>query len=220
MKVAVGILTHNQFRFGRHELFLQAVRSLQAGGYPFDLYVLDNGSTDESPDYVRGIGGTVLQDRISTCGHGMNATIGICARVSDLVVFSNDDIKWHPGAIAKLVRFWESAPADVLIAAGILEPDYPWNTPRERIEYGGVSALVRDTAPGGAWTLRSADWPRIGPIPEAPGWDDVPTCNRLREKGFRVCQIDLADHVGEDHSTWGNESRQIGKPLDRKAWGL
>ena len=90
----------------------------------------------------------------------------------------------------------------------------------QEVEAGGVAALVRDTAPGGAWTLRAADWPRIGPVPEAPGWDDVPTCNRLRKQGYRVCQIDLADHVGEDHSTWGNISNRLAKPLDRKAWNV
>jgi len=221
MDVAVGILTHEQFRHGRHELFLRTVSSLKKGGHPFDLYVVDNGSTDETPEYVRSIGGTVLADHITTCGHGMNKAIGICVRSgADLVVFSNDDIEWHPNALADLVRFWSEAPRDVVIAAGILEADYPWNTPRETIEVGGLKALVRDTAPGGAWTLRAVDWRVVGPVPEAVGWDDVPTCRRVIARGYRVCQIDLADHIGEDRSTWGNDSRRYGKPLDKKVWGL
>lgn len=221
MKVAVGVLTYQQFAHGRHELFKATLRSLFASEHPYDLYVVDNGSTDGTAEYVRSIGGTTIADPITTCGHGMNVTIGICYRVgADLIVFSNDDIAWHPHAIETIVAFWSGAPDDVLIASGSLEPEYPWNTARELIEAGGVKALVRDTAPGGTWTLRARDWPRIGPVPETRGWDDVPTCERLRAQGYRVAQIDAADHVGEDHSTWGNESRIHAEPLDKQAWGL
>lgn len=220
MKTAVGILTHNQFATGRHEAFLTTARSL-AAQHPDALYVVDNGSTDETPEYVRSLGGVVLDDPISTCGHGMNATIGLCAASgAALVVFSNDDICWHPGALERLVAFWSEAPDDVKIASGLLEDDFYWNTVVERIECGGVEGLVRKTAPGGAWTLRAKDWPKIGPVPEAKGWDDVPTCARVISRGGRVVQLELADHIGEDLSTWGNDSAKFRRPLDREAWGL
>lgn len=221
MKVAVAILTHNLFRYGRHELFRQTLTSLLETEYPFELHVFDNGSTDATPEYVARFGATLIRDDVSTCGHGMNVAISSCvARGVDLVVFSNDDIYWHPGYLEQVVTFWQDAPPDVLICSGSLEPDYPWNTPRELIISGGVKALVRDTAPGGTWTLRARDWGRIGPVPEAVGWDDVPTCRRLNSLGYRVAQIDVADHVGEDHSTWGNNSRIDARPLDREKWGL
>jgi hypothetical protein len=35
-----------------------------------------------------------------------------------------------------------------------------------------------------------------------------------------VCQIDLADHVGEEVSTWGNASYTYAEPLDREKWGI
>lgn len=218
--IAVGILTHNMFDNDRQELFRATLRSLiRPDGVK--LYILDNGSTDGTPTYVRSLGGTVISDPITTCGHGMNATIGLCAASgADLVVFSNDDIAWKPGALEAVERFWAEAPDDVVIAAGLMEDEFPWNTVRGRLVSGGVTALVRDTAPGGAWTMRARDWPLIGPVPEAPGWDDVPTCDRLRRKGYRVCQIDLAQHLGEGRSTWGNDSARHGKPLDRGAWGI
>lgn len=223
MKVAVGVLTWNQMSTGRHKLFKQTVASLvrDIDKVDLDLFIVDNGSTDGSADYVRSIGGTAVEHPITTCGHGMNVTIRLCAASgADLVVFSNDDIAWRPGALPALVRFWSEAPDDILIAAGLLEDDFPWNTVRERIEFGGVPGLVRDSAPGGTWTLRARDWPKIGPIPEAAGWDDVPTCERLRAKGYRVAQLDLADHLGQDASTWGNGSERFGRPLDRAAWGF
>ncbi len=44
----------------------------------------------------------------------------------------------------------------------------------------------------------------------------------VKVQGYRVAQIDVADHIGEERSTWGNGtySSGIGKELDRVAWGM
>jgi len=212
--IAAGVLTHDALRHGREGLLRATIRSV-AAQEPNYVYVVSNGSSDGTEALVASWGGTVLNDPISTCGHGMNATIGICANSgADLVVFSNDDIEFRPGAFDALRRFWAAAPEKLKIASGLLEDDFPWNTVRERVVYGGVPALIRDSAPGGVWTLRAKDWPTIAPVPEAAGWDDVPTCERLRSKGYQVAQLDLAEHIGQDHSTWGNGSEKFRKPLD------
>jgi glycosyltransferase involved in cell wall biosynthesis len=222
VQIAVGILTHQVLSSGRLDVFSQTVESLSEQMSPTDLlYIVDNHSDDGSAEYVESLGGISIRDPVSTCGRGMNRTLSLCASVEpDLIVFSNDDIRWRPGALPSLAAFWEFAPADILIASGLQQDVYPWSTPRERVEYGGVCGLVRDSVPGGAWTLRAKDWPKIRPVPEASGWDDVPTCDRLRRKGYRVCALDLAEHLGEDLSTWGNDSARHGTPLDRAAWGL
>lgn len=214
MKIAAGVLCHQLYKYDRMELFKQTVRSI-AVNQPDDLFLVSNGSDDGTEHYIAGLGGTVVYDPITSCGHGMNVTIGICAASgADIVVFSNDDIIWHPGAFDVLRRFWAHAPDDLLIASGHLEEDFPWNTVLDRIEVAGIPTLVRRTAPGGTWTLRAKDWPKIAPVPESPGYDDVPVCERLGAKGYRVAQLDLATHIGEEKSTWGNGSAKFGKPLD------
>lgn len=219
MKLAVGVLTHNAIEHGRVDLIRTTLGSLLEDGAP--IYLVDNGSTDGTDELVRGWGGAAIRDAVSTCGHGMNVVIGACvASGADVVVFSNDDISWHPGWAEKVRAFWSEAPEDLLICSGSLEPEYPWNTPRAAICCGGVKALVRDTAPGGTWTLRAEAWKLIGPVPETPGVDDVPTCQRLNALGYRVAQMDVATHIGEDASTWGNESWRLAQPLDRQKWGL
>lgn len=221
MRLAVGILTRNQFVNGRHEVFTATLRSLTASHEDIDLYVVDNGSTDETADYVRGLGGTCIADPIHTHGHGANVTIGICAASgADVVVFSNDDVGWHSGALEAVRELWEAAPPDLGIIGGLLEDCYPWNAISGTIDLAGRRGLVRDTVPAAAWTFRAATWADMKPLPESAGWDDVPTCHRLNRKGYRLAQFDLAAHLGEGLSTWGNDSARHGTPLDRAAWGL
>lgn len=219
MRIVAAVLTHNAERHGRTEMLRRTVRSLAEADA---VIVVDNGSTDGTEELVARIGGTVYRapDNVYTCGRGMNVTITAAAKLGDIVVFSNDDICWKPGWREELAEWWAGAPADVAITSGLLEDEYPWNTSLNTIDVGRVRGLVRATVPGGAWTLRSADWPSIGPVPERVGWDDVPTCRRLVGEGRRVIALDLADHLGVEHSTWGNGSAAFGEPLDRRAWGL
>jgi glycosyltransferase involved in cell wall biosynthesis len=219
MKVVAVVLTHNALTHERLTMLSDTLQSLSEAD---EVLLVDNGSDDGSPVNVVALGGFAYRppDGVSTCGRGMNVCIGAAAKRGDLVVFSNDDIVWREGWRASLEAFWEAAPADVLIVSGLLEMDYPWNKPRGVVDAGGVRGLVRETVPGGAWTLRSVDWPRIGPIPEQAGWDDVPTCRKVNGKGGRCVSLDLSTHAGEGASTWGNKSAAYGKPLDRERWGV
>jgi hypothetical protein len=139
-------------------------------------------------------------------------------------VFSDDDMAWKEGSETKLRRFWEAArETDIAILGGLLEPVWHWNTPREVVEYGGVRVLVRDSAPGAGWTLGE---PRLLPVPcneklHCFGFD-YETCKLLRSKGYKVAQMDLAEHIGWGFSTHGNEANEHvdGRPLDRDKWGV
>lgn len=214
LTISAAVLTHDVYRYHREELLKGTIRSVVAQE-PDALYVVSNGSTDGTGEYVTSMGGLAVNDPISTCGHGMNVAISLAVTSGcDVIAFANDDVEFRPGAFAALRRFWAEAPDKLMVASGLLEDVFPWNTVRERVEYGGVPALIRDSAPGGVWTLRASDWPTIGPVPEAAGWDDVPACERLRNKGYQVAQLDLAEHVGQKHSTWGNGSERFRTPLD------
>ncbi len=220
MKVVAGVLTYRVKRFGRVDELHATLASLREAD---ELFLLDNASDDGSAELVRSLGGTVARNDDGNCtpGRGMNQLLGaLAARDADIVAFSNDDMAWKPGWRAQLEAFWDAAPASLLILSGLLEPDYPWAQVLGRLDCGGVPALIRETAPGAAWTFRARDWPLIGPIPEKLGWDDVPTCHKIRAHGGQVAQADLAEHLGADKSTWGNVSFEWAKPLDRERWGL
>lgn len=136
-------------------------------------------------------------------------------------VWSDDDMLWKPGAEAKLRHFWAEAPSDIDIVSGLLERVWHWNTPRETVDAGGVRVLVRDSAPGAAWTFRT---PRVLDLPTTSAlWRfgyDYESCKMVIARGAKVAQIDLAEHLGWECSTHGNEANQSGRPLDRERWGV
>ena len=185
----------------------------------------------------------------NTPGAGRNAVLRTVLgdqpfREPKLIVFSDDDMEWKEGAEETLVKFWSHDrrhATDILILSGLLEPLYHWNTPRELIEVDGVKVLVRDSAPAAAWSFVVGGIEHgIGPhhfACERGGefhgrktvfiedfGEDYEYCQRTLESslGFKVAQIDLADHIGWGYSTHGNDADQHvdGRPLDREKWGI
>jgi hypothetical protein len=104
--------------------------------------------------------------------------------------------------------------------SGLLEPEWHWNRPRETVEFGGVRVLIRDSAPGAAWSFRASAWPAIEKHVRRAFGFDYDACVGLRTEGYRVGQLDLADHAGWAHSTHGNRAIEDARPLDRKKWGV
>ena len=215
VRVAIAVRAWNVIQHGRLPFFTTTLDSLRDGGYPFDLFVVDNGSTDGTSELVTKRGGYVAPrvGERNEAGHGMNVAIerALSCR-PDLVVFSDDDMAWHPGFVRRLVDFWAHAPHDLALLSGYVEPRWPWNTIRGAVDCAGIRAIVRETAPGGAWTFPASHWRWIGPL--VSGMEaDSDACQRLRRSGFRLAQADLATHLGVGHSTWGNVP-SLGEPVD------
>lgn len=230
MRLFVAVTTHNPIGGLRMELLEQTVESIDRA-FPSAVKLLfDNDSDDGSYQALQLLtqpGGWQLccyhpYDGNHTPGRGRNQImwqIGAEAQNHELVVFSDDDMLWRPGAEMTLRKLWLGAPERLLIACGLLEPIYRWNTPRQTIDCGGVNVLVRDSAPGAAWTFRRGAWGRIGPVKHDFGYDHD-TCKRLVSRGDWVGQLDLAEHIGWGSSTHGNEAVLWSKPLDRDKWGV
>jgi glycosyltransferase involved in cell wall biosynthesis len=232
VRVAVGILCHNQIEHDRRGLFAETLESVRIAN-PDHLIVADNGSTDGTADLIADMpDGVAWQGPISTCGYGMNklAATLIDWYAPDIVVLSNDDIVWQTDAFEVLRDVWESAPDDLAIVSGLLEPTFslpnqePWNLPTETLKADGHLLLVRNSVPGGAWSFPAKHHGLIFPVFGKKGTDDVPACRKVRKLGYRVAALELARNAGIEKSTWNNGSYQrfIVQPVEdvKAEWGL
>jgi glycosyltransferase involved in cell wall biosynthesis len=232
MRLAAGILCHNQIQYERRELFLESYRSVVSAG-PDHLLVADNGSTDGTTEWIEKMPeGVVWKGPLSTCGYGMNKLAAtLKARFQpDIIVLSNDDIIWNEDAFTVLREVWEHAPEDLAVVSGLLEPTFaipgqePWNLPTDTLKADGHLLLVRNSVPGGAWSV-GKHYDKVFPVfSTKPGIDDVPACRNLTRLGYRVAAIDLAVNAGIEKSTWSNASYQrfIVDPAEKvkETWGL
>jgi glycosyltransferase involved in cell wall biosynthesis len=216
MKIAVCLLTYN-----RKVLFLRTLNSLYNAGHPYSLHIYDNGSTDGTADIVREVGGHCNGGDNHTTGHGMNAVIDEAMRGDpDLIVFTADDFRYTNRWLARLVAFWQAAPADIVLVSCYLEPMWPWNAITELGNAGGERYAVRDSIPGSNWTFRTRDAALILPVSEKTGGEDLEICRRLRDGGRKLAALHLVEHIGERDSAWGNESWRYSQPIDPKGLGF
>jgi hypothetical protein len=257
MRLVVGVKTFNPVSTGREDLLASTLKSVRRC-FDAPVYLLDNGSTEDPREE-----GPILamahhvwhgryEDGNHTPGRGYNRLLGWIAKeelrergaLPDLVVLSDDDVVWRQEARPEhtLRQVW-SAPSEgdwqkVAIVSGLLEPEWHWNTPRSVVRPNGVPVLIRDSAPGAAWSFRltpvRADQPspivgRLlreyldggGPPVFAECWGaDFRFCVWLLGRGLSVGAVDLADHRGWGRSTHGNKAVDHAVPLDRAKWGI
>jgi glycosyltransferase involved in cell wall biosynthesis len=216
VKIAAAVLTFQAVTHDRVDLLLDTLDSLDEAD---ELLVVDNGSTDGSQDLVHDLGGYVNDAPLTTSGHGTNLQARLLAATdADICVLSDDDMHWRPGWSDRLRSWWADAPDDVALTGCHIEPLFPWNKVHGTITRGGIPALVRASTGAASWSYRARHYDDIfGPagIPQqVQGHGDVPACDRIHDRGFRICQIDLADHRGHERSTWGNRT------IERYGWDV
>jgi glycosyltransferase involved in cell wall biosynthesis len=235
MRIAIGIVTYNAESTLRFDLLERTIESIREA-FPDDpLSILDNGSDDGSTDTIRAMykaDATIVSRtgaQNTTPGAGRNALLPTLVEQScDLVIMSDDDMTWHKGAREQLVAFWSGeVPHDLAILGGLLEPLYPWNTPRATLTTSatGPGAVVRDSVPGAAWSFYPGHALALPGYP-APFVDDFgydhKHCVALGKMGLCVAAMDLAEHIGWGASTHGNRADTDirAKPIDRHKWGV
>ena len=204
MKITAAVLTYRpktNLRLADLELACESLSEAD------EVFVADNGSDDGSVELIKKDWPVVTHShRIHTSGFGTNfAARHAVATKADLVLVFDDDMYIRPGWREKLELWWRCAPLDLILTGCHLEPLFHWNRPYGVVSYGGLRGLLRESTGAASWSFRAQDWARIGPIPSrVQGWGDVPACSAIREDGYQIAQVDLAEHRGHGRSTWGN----------------
>lgn len=210
--ICVAVLTFNRFH-----LLRETLASMDADpGYPFRRVLVDGGSSDDQQRawVAHQADSFVFENKVSV-GHSMNTAIDLAVGTgADVIVFSADDYRYRPGWAARLMGFWQAAPAWVGLASLNWEPVYPWNTVLEDTRIGGERALIRATVPGSSWSFPGKHWRSLfGPVEDRTGGEDLTVCRDLQARGYKLAALDLTEHIGERESAWGNRSWERAEPL-------
>lgn len=207
--IGAAVLTRNPVTHDRVRMLDECLGSLTEAD---TLILVDNASAPDEAKVARklarkhGAGYAYNPGPLTSCEHGTNLRAAALEQAGcDLSVISDDDIWWRPGWRTNLEAWWQDAPDGLVVTGCHVEPDYPWNPAYGELTLAGLAGALRASTGSGTWSFR--DWRRVGPLHEwQQGWGDVPACHRLRAVGLDIAQIDLAEHRGEERSTWGNVS--------------
>jgi GT2 family glycosyltransferase/tetratricopeptide (TPR) repeat protein/2-polyprenyl-3-methyl-5-hydroxy-6-metoxy-1,4-benzoquinol methylase len=107
----IVILTHNQLEYTR--LCLDSLRSLT--DEPYELIVVDNGSTDGTVEYLRALPGVRLIANETNRGFPAAANQGIAAATGNQILLLNNDVVLTTGWLGRLLRALHSDPAIGLV---------------------------------------------------------------------------------------------------------
>jgi N-acetylglucosaminyl-diphospho-decaprenol L-rhamnosyltransferase len=122
---------------------------------PFEVVVVDNGSTDGAPQRAAGRDNVRLLDSGSNLGYGRAANLGLRATSTDWVLIANPDVVLRVGALDALLRAADRWPRAGALGPLIRTPDgavYPSARSLPSLGRGLGHALFAVIWPKNPWT--------------------------------------------------------------------
>ena len=173
MKVSVIIPVYNGSRY-----LATTLESVLAQSYPLhEIIVIDDGSTDSSPDILRSYGERLRVTRQENQGVAPARNAGLLQVTGDVITFIDQDDLWPAGRTEALVGALQSNP-DALLAVGQVEILYERFRPPVPLDIVGTA--VREFYVG--WLcIRKKVFELLGPFHTGLGYaDDVDFFMRRR----------------------------------------
>lgn len=139
MKVSIVTPSYNQGQF--IERTLQSVASQSAPRLEIEHVVFDGGSTDNTVEVLKGFSPPVRWVSKKDKGQTDAVNQGICATEGEIIGWLNSDDIYYPGAIARVVAFFEANP-EIDVVYGMADhidledhafeayPSEPWDMER------------------------------------------------------------------------------------------
>lgn len=119
MRVTAVIVNYNS----APDIF-ECLETLRASEHPVELVVVDNGSTDGSPDQLAAIDDVRLVRSARNVGFGGGVNLGVrAADPQGAILLVNPDATVAPDAIGHLVATLEAHPAAAAVGPLVLNPD-------------------------------------------------------------------------------------------------
>jgi glycosyltransferase involved in cell wall biosynthesis len=157
----------------------------------FRPVVVDNGSTDGTPEIAARLGATVLHERRR--GYGAAVHAGLTGATADVVAFLDADGSLDPGALPRMVSFLEHTDLVAGRRIPVGRGAWPWHA---RAGNAALSALLRrrgvpvhDIAP--IRVARRAALLDLGVADRAFGYP-LELLVRAGAAGWRITEVDVA----------------------------
>lgn len=112
--------------FNRVDMTARCLQSIIANtaGIHYEVILVDNGSTDATPELCAGLGGNAVVIRNDeNLGFARACNQGAAAASSDRLLFLNNDTEPHPGWLPPLLETLDSAPDVGAVGSLLLFPD-------------------------------------------------------------------------------------------------
>ena len=165
-----------------HEEFIEeALRSVLEQDFPAvdrEILVVDDGSTDRTPEILRRFAPHLRVLRKANGGQASAFNAGIPECRGEIIAFLDGDDWWAPGKLRRVAEFLAAEPAAGFVGHGILEsfgdgtarrvaPDKPVRLRLNSLAAARVFRLRKSYLGTSRMTLRAAIARKILPVPEA-----------------------------------------------------
>jgi glycosyltransferase involved in cell wall biosynthesis len=190
---------------------LEAVATVEQQGYePIEVIVVDDGSTDETPDLIRQLGARVRAVRQPNAGPAAARNRGLVLARGELFAFIDADDLWPAGKLhLQVERLLAEPELDVVLGrvsyapeGGALYPELRWEDPDER-------TIVNVHVGSGLFRRRAFE--RVGPFDATLRFnEDTDWLLRAREHGLRIRILEDVTLIYRLHES--NMTRDRGSP--------
>lgn len=223
---AVSVVVPTRDRAGYLDVTLASLAN-QAFAEPYEVIVVDDGSTDSTPDVIARFDvQSIAQDPPRGPNAARNA--GVRAAQGDLIALVDDDVFAPPGWLAALVEGARRHPEADALGGPIrarLEGPAPRSCGREEPPVTTLDLGGEDRETDLVWSanmlLRRSAFDHVGPFDEdrPPGGDEEEWLRRLVGSGGRVFYV--AD-APIDHRRAGDDARlrSLMRSAYHRGWNL
>lgn len=183
MKVSLILPVYNGSQY-----LATTLESVLAQTYPMhEIIVIDDGSTDSSPDILRSYGDRLRVTRQDNQGVAAARNVGLQQVSGDIITFIDQDDLWPARRTEALIEALRASP-DALVAVGQVEVLYERSRPVGPLDNFGIA--VREFYVG-SLCVRKEVFGLLGPFNTGLGYaDDVDFFMRRREAGIKTVYID------------------------------